>query len=100
MFLPPAIELTNRIARLLFLTLGALILFRANTNGQSEDPRVLELYSEAKAAQAAGDPATAALKYESILKLQPHLAAAYNNLGGSSSSFGNSAPTETGGPQC
>ena len=81
MFLPPAIELTNRIAKLLFLTLGALILFPASTNGQSEDPRVLELYSEAKAAQAAGDPATAALKYESILKLQPHLAAAYNNLG-------------------
>lgn len=81
MFPPPAIELTNRLAKLLFLALGALILFPANTNGQSEDPRVLELYSEAKAAQAAGDRAAAAAKYESILKLQPHLAAAYNNLG-------------------
>jgi len=81
MFFPPAIEPPNRLAKLLFLVLAALILVPAHLNGQSEDPKVLELYSEAKAAQVAGDRATAVAKYESILKLQPHLAAAYNNLG-------------------
>jgi len=81
MFSPLAIEPRNRLAKLLFLVLVALILTPAYGNGQSEDPKVLELYSEAKAAQAAGDRSTAAAKYESILKLQPHLAAAYNNLG-------------------
>ena len=78
---PLAIEPRNRLAKLLFLVLVALILTPAYGNGQSADPKVLELYSEAKAAQVAGDRATAVAKYESILKLQPHLAAAYNNLG-------------------
>src|SRR5437879_4768798 len=81
MFSSPAIEPWNRLAKLLCLVLVALILIAACVNGQSQDPKVLKLYSEAKAAQAAGDLATAAAKYESILKLQPHLAAAYNNLG-------------------
>lgn len=39
------------------------------------------LYQQAKAAQAAGDLATAAAKYREILKLDPTLGPAYNNLG-------------------
>lgn len=44
-------------------------------------PRVQQLYAEAKAAQQNGNDAEAIQKYQSILKLAPHLAAAYNNLG-------------------
>jgi tetratricopeptide (TPR) repeat protein len=39
------------------------------------------LYAEAKSAQAAGDLATATAKYQQILKLDPKLGPAYNNLG-------------------
>lgn len=39
------------------------------------------LYAEAKSAQAAGDLATAAAKYEQIIKIAPGIAPAYNNLG-------------------
>ena len=63
------------------LALAAVAFIWISANCQSEDPRVLALYSEAKAAQAVGDRATAVAKYESILKIQPGLAAAYNNLG-------------------
>lgn len=44
-------------------------------------PQVQNLYSEASAARKRGDSATAIDKYQQILKLAPHLAAAYNNLG-------------------
>jgi tetratricopeptide (TPR) repeat protein len=44
-------------------------------------PQVQSLYAEAKAARQRGDSATAVEKYKQILKLAPHLAAAYNNLG-------------------
>jgi tetratricopeptide (TPR) repeat protein len=42
---------------------------------------VQELYSQAKAAQAQGDLATAIAKYEQILRIAPRLGPAYNNLG-------------------
>ena len=51
---------------------------------QGEDevtPEVQELYAQAKQAQQRGDNATAIEKYRAMLKLAPHLAAAYNNLG-------------------
>ncbi len=49
---------------------------------QSEvTPAVERLYAEAKAAQQQGDDATAIEKYRNMLKLAPHLAPAYNNLG-------------------
>ena len=51
---------------------------------QSNDevtPQVQSLYAEAKAARQRGDSATAVENYKQILKLAPHLAAAYNNLG-------------------
>src|SRR5690349_16351766 len=45
------------------------------------DSDVQSLYADAKAAQAQGDLTTAAVKYESILRADPGLAPAYNNLG-------------------
>lgn len=51
-------------------------------SGQDEvTPQVQELYAQAKAAQQSGDNATAIQKYRAMLKLAPHLAPAYNNLG-------------------
>jgi predicted Zn-dependent protease len=44
-------------------------------------PEVQQLYAQAKEAQQRGDGTTAIEKYKAILKLAPHLAAAYNNLG-------------------
>jgi tetratricopeptide (TPR) repeat protein len=44
-------------------------------------PEVQQLYAQAKAAQQHGDSATAIEKYRAMIKLAPHLAAAYNNLG-------------------
>jgi tetratricopeptide (TPR) repeat protein len=44
-------------------------------------PDVQQLYAQAKAAQQHGDSATAIEKYRAMIKLAPHLAAAYNNLG-------------------
>lgn len=51
---------------------------------QGEDevtPQVQQLYAEAKAAQQRGATAVAIEKYRAMIKLAPHLAAAYNNLG-------------------
>lgn len=44
-------------------------------------PEVQRLYEEARAARQQGNSATAAEKYRAMIKLAPHLAAAYNNLG-------------------
>jgi tetratricopeptide (TPR) repeat protein len=44
-------------------------------------PQVQNLYAQASAARKRGDSAAAIEKYKEILKLAPHLAAAYNNLG-------------------
>ena len=43
--------------------------------------RFRSLYAQAKAAQQRGDDAEAIQKYRAMLKLAPHLAPAYNNLG-------------------
>src|SRR5215472_10894329 len=44
-------------------------------------PEVQNLYGEARAARQRGDIPTAVEKYREMIKLAPHLAAAYNNLG-------------------
>jgi len=44
-------------------------------------PEVQNLYAQAKEARQRGDDATAIEKYKAIIRLAPHLAAAYNNLG-------------------
>lgn len=49
--------------------------------GDEVTPEVQQLYTQAKIAGQHGDDATAIAKYKAILKLAPHLAAAYNNLG-------------------
>ncbi len=53
----------------------------AQSNPDSNDARVQELYAQAKAAEARGDLAAAAQIYESLLQVSPQLAPAYNNLG-------------------
>ena len=45
------------------------------------DEQIQNLYAEAKSAQAQGNLAAAAARYESLLKIAPKLAPAYNNLG-------------------
>jgi tetratricopeptide (TPR) repeat protein len=53
----------------------------AQSKSAELDPRVEQLYSEAKAAEAQGDLDRAIAKYDSILQIAPSLAPAYNNLG-------------------
>ena len=47
----------------------------------TKQDRIEALHNAAQSAESAGDLATAASKYEEILKLDPSLAPAYNNLG-------------------
>jgi tetratricopeptide (TPR) repeat protein len=44
-------------------------------------PQVQQLYAQAQAAQQRDDVPTAIQKYREMIRLAPHLAAAYNNLG-------------------
>jgi tetratricopeptide (TPR) repeat protein len=72
--------------RIHYLLLLCLLCFFPSqiTALQGEDevtPEVQNLYAQAKAARQRGDDATAIEKYKAIIKLAPHLAAAYNNLG-------------------
>lgn len=55
---------------------------RAQAGEAEVTPEVQRLYAEAHQASQSGDEATAIERYRSIIKLAPHLAAAYNNLGG------------------
>lgn len=73
---------SRRIRCLLFLCVLFPMAENARAQGNDEvTPAVQSLYAEAKAARQRGDSATAIAKYNQILKLAPHLAAAYNNLG-------------------
>jgi len=66
------------------LCAGVFITMRASAQSGADDevtPRVQQLYAEAKAAQQSNDNAAAIEKYRAMLKLAPHLAPAYNNLG-------------------
>jgi tetratricopeptide (TPR) repeat protein len=75
--------LYSRFPYLLLLWLLALAVLpaRAAQGNDEVTPEVQELYAQAKAARQRGDDATAIEKYKAIIKLAPHLAAAYNNLG-------------------
>jgi tetratricopeptide (TPR) repeat protein len=68
-----------------FLTAWPLIVMAAGAFAQQANeevtPAVQQLYSEARDAQQRGDDATAIEKSRAMIKLAPHLAAAYNNLG-------------------
>jgi tetratricopeptide (TPR) repeat protein len=67
------------------LAAGLLLVPCFPSPAQSGDdevtPQVEQLYAQAKAAQQRNDSAVAIEKYRAIIKLAPHLAAAYNNLG-------------------
>src|SRR5437667_8864550 len=76
----PSVFLPGLLLLALFsLALSSPIL--AQSNPDSNDTRVQELYGEAKAAEARGYLATAAQIYESLFKVSPRLAPACNNLG-------------------
>lgn len=67
---------------LLALSLALYALVAQSQSGDDEvTPEVQRLYAEAKAAQQRNDDTTAIEKYRAMIKLAPHLAAAYNNLG-------------------
>ena len=69
----------------LFAVLLLLIWTSSTAFGQSSDnevtPEVQRLYAQARDAQAQGNVDAAIEKYRQMLKLAPHLAPAYNNLG-------------------
>jgi predicted Zn-dependent protease len=54
---------------------------RARQANDEVTPEVQRLYAQAKAAEQQNSIATAIEKYRAMIKLAPHLAAAYNNLG-------------------
>jgi tetratricopeptide (TPR) repeat protein len=65
----------------LLLALLFLPLLRAQPGSAGADSQVEQLYAEAQAAESRGDLAQAAARYESILRIAPDIAPAYNNLG-------------------
>jgi predicted Zn-dependent protease len=70
----------------LLLAAALVLVVRPMALAQAGDaevtPKVQQLYAEANAASQSGDETAAIEKYRAIIKLAPHLAAAYNNLGG------------------
>jgi len=68
-----------------FLSISLLLVpavgARAQKGEDEVTPTVQRLYAEANEASQSGDQTGAIEKYRAILKLAPHLAAAYNNLG-------------------
>ena len=79
--LPPHARARGLLATLLFLVTFAPAAFARSNADDEVTPQVQALYEQAKAAQQRGDNATAIEKYRAMLKLAPHLAPAYNNLG-------------------
>lgn len=76
-----------RAAAVLRCLLGTVLALGAGARGAAQKgadevtPEVQQLYSEARAARQQGDVQTAIQKYRQIVRLAPHLAPAYNNLG-------------------
>jgi tetratricopeptide (TPR) repeat protein len=58
-----------------------LLAFAPRSISQEPSDRVQQLYQAAKADEQAGHPDEAIQKYQQIIKLDPALAAGYNNLG-------------------
>lgn len=74
----PKRAMVSITAWLLIFPLTATFAWQVN---EEITPEVQQLYLQAKKAQQQGDHATAIVKYQAMIKLAPHLAAAYNNLG-------------------
>ena len=72
---------TRTLAALLCLSLSAIAAYAQASSEDEVTPQVQALYAQAKAAQQQGDNTEAIEKYRAMLKLAPHLAPAYNNLG-------------------
>lgn len=64
-----------------WLLLCPCVLCVAQQSSSADDSRIDQLYAAAKAAQSRGDTAGAISSYEELIRVAPHLAAAYNNLG-------------------
>jgi tetratricopeptide (TPR) repeat protein len=83
--MPKALKPSNQVrwclAPLLFVVVMGASGFAQTSADDEVTPQVQALYAEAKAAQQRGDNAAAIEKYRAMLKLAPHLAPAYNNLG-------------------
>src|SRR5579864_2253095 len=78
---PPVFPACIRSVLLLCLFAGAGGFTLSQQGSDEVTPEVQKLYAEARAAKQRGDNATAIDKYQAMIKLAPHLAAAYNNLG-------------------
>ena len=65
----------------IFLAAVVIVPLRAQSPGDEVTPAVQRLYAEAKTAAQQGDTTTAIAKYRAMIRLTPHLAPAYNNLG-------------------
>ena len=82
MFFPGTCSRLHNLCLVVFLLVVCPRAGLAVQQGNDEvTPEVQRLYAQANAASQKGDDATAIEKYRAILKLAPHLAAAYNNLG-------------------
>lgn len=77
--IPSALRASRRWATVLILASAGLVV--AQQGSDEVTPQVQQLYEQARAAAKGGDTATAIQKYQAMIKLAPHLAAAYNNLG-------------------
>jgi len=75
--------MTHRIATgfALLVLLSSCLQMPAQSGSGEDNPRVQELYGQAKTAQSRGDISSAIAKYEEIVRIAPGLGAAYNNLG-------------------
>ncbi|MGB9418693.1 MAG: tetratricopeptide repeat protein [Acidobacteriaceae bacterium] len=60
---------------------GLCIAIPAQSQDGEVTPQVQQLYAQAQAAQQQNDIPAAIQKYREMIRLAPHLAAAYNNLG-------------------
>ncbi len=73
--------MARRTAAVFALVIAGQILLCQSTPGEKAEEKINTLHAEAQQAEAAGDLAAAAGKYQAILKLSPGLGPAYNNLG-------------------
>lgn len=63
------------------ISLFPLLAAHSQSETGESDPRVIQLYTQAKSAEKNGDIPGAISKYQSILSIAPRLGPAYNNLG-------------------
>src|SRR6476620_9137552 len=77
-----AMVLRNLLCSVIALSLcNVCVTIHAQSQNDEVTPQVQQLYAQAQAAQQRDDIPTAIVKYREMIRLAPHLAAAYNNLG-------------------